>query len=58
MKARKQAPLQALLSDVMGDLGRQFAVTVREVKEHLEALMEREFIARSAEDSEMFVYLP
>jgi cullin 1 len=57
MKSRKQMKLPQLLVEVNNSLKKLFLPDVKKVKKCIEKLIETEFIARSPEDKNTFIYL-
>lgn len=58
MKSRRTATYAELFAEVEGMLRKTaFAVTAPDLKANLEALIEKDFVERSAKDANVFVYL-
>jgi hypothetical protein len=57
LKARKQLTHQMLITQVSEQLVTKFVPDVKMIKSRIDSLMEREYIARDANDANVYVYL-
>ncbi|KAJ3197072.1 Cullin-3 [Irineochytrium annulatum] len=57
MKSRRRMDHNALLNEVLGQLGARFAPSPAMIKKRIEALIEREYLERDAKDRKYYNYL-
>ena len=57
MKIRKKLDHDQLVIEVTAQLSRIFVPQLKDIKERIEGLIEREFLARSDEDKKVYTYL-
>ena len=55
MKARKQLPHNQLISELMSQL--KYPIKVVDIKKRIESLIERDYLERTADDSNVYSYL-
>jgi len=57
MKSRKSMQHQVLIEEVIKQLSSRFCPNIVAIKKRIESLIEREYLARSAEDRKVYTYL-
>ncbi len=56
MKARKTLPHQELISNVLSQL-HTFQCETKDIKRHIESLIQRDYLERSSENGNVYNYL-
>ena len=57
MKAKKELHLEHLKTETIAGVKKHFIPSVTLIKDRIDALVEREFLRRSEEDMNVFIYI-